>query len=105
MLQLQLHTSNFSISIRALHLECEEVFKLAKCKVDLPLGLEANSHWHDHVNFYSLKVANAIPINQLSTMDVGETNNLVPIIPTIVHRFLSAFVGMIFGNLNIAPRN
>jgi hypothetical protein len=84
MLQLPLYTSSSNLSIRALHLEGEEVFRLAKCKVDLPFGLEADSHRHYHVSFFNLKVANGIPINQLSIMDVGETSSLVQIIPTMV---------------------
>jgi hypothetical protein len=43
-------------------LEGEEMFGLAKCKVDLPLGLEANSHQHDGVNFPCPKVANVITL-------------------------------------------
>ncbi len=54
----------------------EEVFGLAKCKANPPLGSEGNSHWHDWANFFHLKVANATTlINQLLAMDVGETSN------------------------------
>jgi len=39
--------------------------------------LEENSHWHDQVNFSCPKVANAMaPINQSSTVDMGETSDL-----------------------------
>ncbi len=52
------------------------MFKLAKCKVDLPPRSKTNSHRHDWVNFSHLKMVNAMtPINQSSTMDVGETND------------------------------
>jgi hypothetical protein len=58
------YTSSFSLSVRILHLEGEEVFGSAKHKANLPRGLEIDSHRHDQVNFSHLKVANAIaPIN------------------------------------------
>ncbi len=58
------YTSSSSLFTTILHLEGEEVFGVAKCKANLPLGLEANSHWHDRMNFFCLKVANVMaPIN------------------------------------------
>ncbi len=52
------------------------MFGLAKCKANLPLGLEVDSHQHDQMNFSHPKVANATTlINQLLVVDVGETNN------------------------------
>ncbi len=51
------------------------MFRSVKCKVDLPPGLEADSHRHDRVNFSCPKVANATTlINWLSVVDAGETN-------------------------------
>ncbi len=70
------YTSSFGLSTKISHLDGEEVFGLAKCKANPPLGSEGNSHWHDWVNFFHLKVANATTlINQLLAMDVGETSN------------------------------
>jgi hypothetical protein len=58
------YTSSSSLSTRIPHLEGEEMFGSTKHKVDLPLGLKAESHRHDQVNFSHSKVANAtIPIN------------------------------------------
>jgi hypothetical protein len=58
------YTSSFGLSARISHLEGEEVFGSTKCKVDLPPRLEIDSHWHDQVNVFCPKVANAMaPIN------------------------------------------
>jgi hypothetical protein len=58
------YTSSFGFFARISHLEGDEIFGSAKCKADLPLRLEADSHRHDRVNFSCPKVANAmIPIN------------------------------------------
>jgi hypothetical protein len=54
-------------------LEDEEMFRLAKCKANLPLGSEADSHRHDQVNFSHSKVSNAMaPITQSSIINVGK---------------------------------
>jgi hypothetical protein len=71
------YTSSFGLSTKIPHLDGWEVFGLTKCKVDLPLRSEGDSHQHDRVNFFRLKVANAMTlINQSLAMDVGETNSL-----------------------------
>ncbi len=75
------HTSSFGPSPRILHLEGEEVFGSAKDKTYLPHGSIVDSHQDDWVNFFCPKMVNATTtINQSSTMDVGETNGLVPTI-------------------------
>ncbi len=57
------------------------MFGLTKHKANLLVGSKVNSHWHDWVNFFRPKVANAIArINQLLVVDVGETNNPMPIV-------------------------
>jgi hypothetical protein len=56
-------------------LEGEEMFGSTKCKANFPPGSKVYSHWHDWVNFFGLKVANAMTlINQSSTVDVGEVH-------------------------------
>lgn len=40
---------NFSYRSKQLYLEGEEVFGFVKRKQNLPLGLEGDSHRHDHV--------------------------------------------------------
>jgi hypothetical protein len=54
------YTSSFGLSIRILHLESDKMFGLAKRKVDFPSKLGAYSHWHDQLNFFHLKMANAM---------------------------------------------
>jgi hypothetical protein len=54
------YTSSSNLSIIILHLEGEEVFGLAKCKVDLPPKLRAYSHQHDWLNFFHPIMANAM---------------------------------------------
>jgi hypothetical protein len=59
------YISSFGLSSKILHLEVEEVFGSAKCKVDLPPRSKTYSHQHNQVTFSHTKVANAmIPINQ-----------------------------------------
>jgi hypothetical protein len=41
------YTSSYSLFVRVPHLEGEEVFRLAKQKVDLPPRSKAYSHQHD----------------------------------------------------------
>jgi hypothetical protein len=53
------YTSSFGLSTRILHLEGEEMFGSARHKANLPHRLKANSHWHDRLNFFCPKVANA----------------------------------------------
>jgi hypothetical protein len=51
------------------------MFGLAERKVDLPLWLKVDSHWHDQMNFFCSKVANATtPINQSLVVDMEETS-------------------------------
>jgi hypothetical protein len=38
------NTSSFGLFVRIPHLEGEEVFRLTKCKANIPLGLKANTH-------------------------------------------------------------
>jgi hypothetical protein len=52
------YTSNFGLFTRIFHLEGEEVLGSPKCKAKLPLWLEADSHRHDQMNFFCLKMAN-----------------------------------------------
>ncbi len=67
--------------VKILHSKGEEVFESTKCKVDLPLGSKTNSHWHDQVNFFHLKMANArVTIIKLLVVDVAEISSHVLVI-------------------------
>ncbi len=75
------YTSSSTLSIRIPHLEREEVFGSTIHKANLPPRLEADSHSHDRMNFFLLKVAITIArILQQSVVDVGEGNNTNPIV-------------------------
>jgi hypothetical protein len=107
LLKLPSTSSSSSLSTIILHLGDEDVLRSAKHKVNLPTRSKANSHQHDQMNFFCPKLVNASAlINQLSIVDVGETGMaLIVLSPTMVWRFLSVFVGMTFGKLNVAPRS
>jgi hypothetical protein len=88
------YTSSFGLFARIPHLKGAEMFGSTKCKTYLPPRLEADSHRHDRVNFFHLKVANAItPINQSLIVDVGEASNLIPIITHTSVEVLKCFCG------------
>jgi hypothetical protein len=38
------------------HLECKGVFGSMKQRQDFPLGSKGDSHMHDHMNFFHLRV-------------------------------------------------
>ncbi len=88
------YTLSSSFSAIILRLEGEKVFESTKCKAYLPPGSKVDSHQHDQVNNSRPKVANAIaPINQLSTMDVGEVNDHDRVITHNVAKVLESLYG------------
>ncbi len=98
------YTFSSSLSIRIPHLEGEKMFGSTKCKANLPPRFEANSNWHDRMNFSCLKVAiTTTRINQQLVVDVGEDMVLILLSPTMVPRSLIASMGTTFGELNIIP--
>jgi hypothetical protein len=98
------YTSSSDISTRIPHLESEEMFGLAKRKVDHSSWLEVDSHWHDWVNFFHLKVANAMaPINQSSVVNVGEGNNVDPIVTHNGADVLECFYGNDIWRIECCP--
>jgi hypothetical protein len=79
-------------------LEGEEVFGSIKRKADLPPWSKVNSLWHDQMNFFRLKVADATtPINHQLTINVKKATMLILLSPTMVWRSFNAFVGTTFG--------
>ncbi len=67
---------------------------LAKCKANLPPRSEVNSHQHDQVNFFCLKVANVTaPIKYLLVANVGEGNDIDVVVTRNGAEVLECFCG------------
>jgi hypothetical protein len=82
------------------------MFASTKCKANLPLGSEANSHQHDRMNFSRLKMANAMALfDQLSAVDVGEGNIANLVVTYNGAEVLECLYGDDIGELNIVPLN
>jgi hypothetical protein len=51
------YSSSFSLSVKILHLEGEEMFRSTKHKANLPPRSKADSQQHDQMNFFLSKTS------------------------------------------------